>query len=259
MFIESYPKFEKDMILKATMLENVKTYPREMLHLLYEDYSDGILCGVRILVENERTVVVAPGIIKRNGRLYHLSQPVKLESEPLGIEQIVTVRFLEQEETTDFITYGTQIYLKQDTRLEENEMELCHFILKEGAVLRKDYQDLRDMGTLHNTINIIEADYAGKDVPTLSPEIMYRFGSEMIGFRLSDSFDISFVLVCMQKQVIQREVIEQYIRYRVPNAERGHLTNRQMHHYLTMIVDDTKRGTRRSGLGNGAVRRMVVD
>lgn len=259
MFIESYPKFERDIILKAEMLENIKQYPRDMFHLIYQDYADGIICGAQILVEEGRTLVITPGIIKYQGVLYHLPKQEKVVSEPLGVEQILVVRFLDKEEHVNDILYPTETILKQDNKPEEKELELCRFILKEGAVLRKDYQDLRDMATLHNTVNIIEVPYAGKDTPTLSPEITYRFGREMLKYRLSDPYDVAFVMECMQKNVMQRELIEQYVRYRVPNAERGQLTQKQLHHYLTVIVDEAKHGGNRNGRMSGGNRRMLVD
>ena len=259
MFFESYPKFERDIILKAEMLENIKQYPRDMFRLIYQDYADGIICGAQVLVEEGRTLVITPGIIKYQGVLYHLPEQEKIVSEALGVEQILAVRFLDKEEHVNDILYATETILKQDSKLGEKEMELCRFILKEGAVLRKDYQDLRDMATLHNTVNIIEVPYAGKGTDTLSPEITYRFGSEMLKYRLSDPYDAAFVMECMQKNVMQRELIEQYIRYRVPNAERGQLTQKQLHHYLTVIVDAAKHGGNRNGRMPGGNRRMLVD
>lgn len=259
MFIESYPKFERDMILKAEMLENIKQYPRDMFHLIYQDYTDGIISGAQILIEEGRTLVITPGIIKYQGVLYRLPKQKKIVSEPLGVEQILVVRFLDKEEHVNDILYPTELILKQDNKPLENELELCRFILKEGAVLRKDYQDLRDMATLHNTINIIEVHYAGKNAATLSPEITYRFGSEMMKYRLSDPYDTAFVMQCIQRNVIQRELLEQYVHYRVPNAEHGALTQKQLHHYLTVIVDSVKHGGGRNRGMQGGNRRMLVD
>lgn len=259
MFIESYPKFERDMILKAEMLENIKDYPRNLVYLLYQKYSDGILCGTGIQVVEDRIIVVEPGLIKFKGIIYYHTVSEHIPCEPLGIEQILVVHFEKQKENINDITYATQFLLKQDGKVEENEMELCRFILKEGAVLRKDYQDLKDMATLHNTVNIIMTPFAGIGSAALSPEITYRFGTEMMKYKLSDAFDVSFVMHCMQQEIIQKEVIEQYVRYRVPNAERGTLSQKQLHHYLTVIVDDTKRGGNRGGMMQGGARRMLVD
>lgn len=82
---------------------------------------------------------------------------------------------------------------------------------------------------------------------------------KMMKCKLSDAFDVSFVMHCVQQETIQKEVIEQYVRYWVPNAERGNLSQKQLHHYLTVIVDDTKRGGNRNGMMQGGARRMLVD
>lgn len=212
-----------------------------------------------IQVEDDTTIVVEPGLIKYQGIIYYHTEPERIPCEPLGIEQILVVQFKECSESFNEITYATEFVLKQDGIVSENELELCRFILKSGAVLRKDYQDLRDMATLHNTVNIILTPFAAISEATLSPEITYRFGSEMMKLKLSDPMDASFVMHCMQWETIQRELIEQYIRYRVPNADRRHLTQKQLHHYLVMIVDDTRRGGNSRGATFGGSRRMLVD
>lgn len=259
MFIEQYPKFERDMILKAEMLEKIKRYPRDLLHLLYDKYSNGILCGGAIRVEQDSIMIVEPGLLKWQGVIYYHTEEERIPCEATGEPQILVVKFQEPKEETSGVTYGTEFVLKQDEIIGENEMELCRFILKKGAVLRKDYQDLRDMATLHNTVNIITVPHAGIGESTLSPEITYRFGCEMIKCKLTDPWDVSFVMQCLQQETIQRQILEHYIRYRIPNAERGTMTPKQLHHYLTVIVDDTKRGGSRGGMMQGGMRRMLVD
>lgn len=259
MFIERYPKFEKDIILKAEMLENVKSYPRDMFHLIYQQHTDGIICGCQALVEEENQIAIMPGIIKRHGILYHLTKKEKLGTKPLGIEQILVVHFLDKEEHINDIVYPTEIQLKTDGLNQTNEIELCRFILKEGAVLRKDYQNFRDMSTLHNTVNLIQVPYAAMGQSTLSPEITYRFGKEMLQCKLSDPYDTAFVMLCMQQQVIQKEIIESYLQYRVDHVEKGSLTQHQLYQYLNVILDRVKGGENSGGRKNGGPRRMMVD
>lgn len=259
MFIESYPKFERDIILKAEMLENVKAYPRDMFCLIYQQHTDGIICGCQVLVEEGNKLIITPGIIKHQGVLYHLSEKEVIVSQPLGVEQVLAVHFLEKEEHVNDIVYPTELLLKTDDLVKEKEMELCRFILKEGAILRKEYQDFKDMSTLHNTINIIGVPYAGIEKTTLSPEVTYRFGCEMLQHRLSDPYDTAFVMQCMQQQVIQRDLIEKYIQYRVSNVARGTLEQKQLYHYLNVILETAKRGGNNSGRMGGAPRRMLVD
>lgn len=259
MFIEKYPKFQRNTILKAEMLESLKEYPRDMLRLMYQLHADGIISGCYVTVEGKRNLVIAPGIIKHNGILYYLKEKKVLANEPLGIEQILVVRFLEKKDGLDDILYPTEIKLKTEKEIQEDEIELCRFILKEGAELRKVYQDFRDMATVHNTINIIEVPYAGIGETTLSPEITYRFAMEMFQYHLSNPYDTAFVMQCMQQNVIQRELIEAYIQNRIDNVAKGRLEQRQLYRYLNTILDMVKRGDNSSGRMRTGPRRMLVD
>ena len=117
MFIESYPKFERDMILKAEMLENIKNYPRNLVHLLYQKYSDGILCGTGIQVVEDKNIVVEPGLVKYKGIIYYHTTKEIIPCEPLGIEQILVVHFEEQADNVNDITYTTQFLLKKDGKV----------------------------------------------------------------------------------------------------------------------------------------------
>ena len=51
MFKNTYPLFERKKVLKKEMLENLRDYPRDVFHILYQDYSDGILVGCELKVQ----------------------------------------------------------------------------------------------------------------------------------------------------------------------------------------------------------------
>lgn len=259
MFDIKYPRFEKDMILKAEMLESIRDYPIDLFDAQYQRHSDGILSGVLLTVEDGTTIVVSKGVIKYKERIYCLPQEERFCGKPLGTEQMIIVQFQEIKKDTTYTIYPAQIKIKEGITLEENEMELGRFILKEGAVLRTDYTDLTDMATLHNTINIINVKYSGICEATLSVEITHRFGVEMSKISLVDPVDICFTMQCMQYQVMQKVVIEQYVRYRLPTAAKGELNQRQLYDYLCMILEQTKNTPKRTGRMNQNNRRMMVD
>lgn len=228
MFIEKYPKFERDTILKAEMLENLKDFPRDIVDLLYHSYSDGIIVGGEIEIKEGRTIMVQPGILKFRKHIYYQKNTAEIICEPNGMEQILVVCFNNREEHISDVVYATEYVLKQDGEVAENEMELCRFILKAGAVLRKNYQNLQDMATVHNTINIVNVQFAARKEASLSPEITTRFAEEMLKCRLTDAMDLSFVMQCAQGNVMPKMLIEQYVKYRMPNAERGNLSHKQL-------------------------------
>ena len=83
MFKNTYPLFERKKVLKKKMLENLRDYPRDVFHILYQDYSDGILVGCELKVQ-EPYVCVEPGILYYNKEFYIMNSPERLLYEPTG-------------------------------------------------------------------------------------------------------------------------------------------------------------------------------
>lgn len=260
MFQDNYPIFSRDMILKAEMLENLKIYPRDFFQVIYRNYSDGVIAGAHLNIIDGKSISVEPGILKYNGVLYHLTEPVLLEDYVIGKDQIIRVHFKEREEDIYEVRNETVIDICSPEEMGSQDMELGHFVLKDGAILRQDYQNFLDMSTTHNTINILDVPFAmtgGES--TLSPEVMYQFGKEMLNYNLTDGYDIAFTTLCMQQQPISRYMIEKYLAHRIENMSKGKLTNHQIHSYLVKALELAKLGKDSSGTKRGASRRLLVD
>lgn len=260
MFQDNYPVFSRDMILKADMLEALRMYPRDFFQIQYHNYSDGVIAGARLSILDGKVIQVEPGIIKHSGKLYHLSNPVQLSEYERGQELVIRVRFLEQEQDEQGVTNESELDICEPGEMGAQDIELGHFILKEGAVLRQDYQSFQDMATFHNTINILNVPYAmtgGES--TLSPEVLYQFGTEMLQYNLIDAYDVAFVSLCMQQQPVSRMMIEKYLEHRIENITKGKLTNEQIHSYLVKALELAKLGKDSAGAKRGVSRRMIVD
>ena len=260
MFHDSYPMFSRDMILKAEMLENLKMYPRNFFEVIYKNYSDGVIAGADLEIINGKSISVQPGIIKYNGVLYHLEERMLLENYEIGKEQVIRVHFKEREEDVYELRNETVVDICSPEEMGEHDIELGHFVLKDGAILRQDYQDFKDMSTTHNTINVLNVPYAmtgGES--TLSPVVMYQFAKEMLNCNLTDGYDISMTILCMQQQPISRYLIEKYLAHRIDNLSKDKLNNQQIHSYLVRAVELAKSGKDSSGAKRGMGRRMLVD
>lgn len=260
MFQDNYPIFSRDMILKADMLEHLKMYPRDFFQVMYRDYSDGVIAGAGLRIVDGKTILVEPGILKFDGVLYHMSEPVLLDEYERGADLVIRVHFNQREEDVYEVRNETVVDICSPTELGERDMELGHFVLKEGAVLRQDYQNFQDMTTFHNTINILNVPFAMTGgVSTLSPEVLYAFGKEMLNYNLSDGYDIAFVSLCMQYKPIDRHFIEKYLEHRVDNMSKGEHTNAQIHGYLVKALELARLGKDSGGPKRGPARRMLVD
>ncbi len=77
MFTNKILNFEHGAILTRSMLHEIYKYPREILRLKYESYSNGIICGLDFFVEGGNLFLTA-GIIKLDGEFYFLDKNINL-------------------------------------------------------------------------------------------------------------------------------------------------------------------------------------
>lgn len=291
MLVNRSPRFEKGRILKTEMLENLRDYPRRFLDIRYEEYSDGIIAGMKVSVHLDH-LLIGRGIVKHDGHLYLLEQAYELPYAAANGLSILKVRFHEQQAQHDFVTREAEIILTdggeeadeeagrsqswdQARDLENvniplsqwlgrsmtlaNEIELGRFKLKEGAVLRSDYQDFADMATEFNTWSAIRAPYAAWENPTLRPEITSCFATELLRCRSAEALDTSFALLCLNSERVQREALLQYLGSR--SGEYREYTNEELHRQMVLILQEVSRGGRGQARwsGQSGVNRMIVD
>lgn len=264
MFQDQYPHFEKDSVLKASMLANLREYPRDMFSLLYREYSDGIITGVQVVVENQDEMeggclLVKPGIIKYHGCLYYMKEDVRIPYRATERMVLLKVKFFEEQNTDDFTMQYSRIILDEDTQLQVDELELCRFVIKEGAELRQDYQDVQDFSTMHNTINRIHVAYAGIGESTITPELTTYYGEELIKHHSENPYDISFAMNCLYQNPIPRCVIMQYLYARRNIRMTDRLTNQEIHSYFVSIMEEVKSGKTSRNSGERMGRRVIVE
>lgn len=240
MFQGTYPVFLPKQVLKAEMLSCMEEYPRQMFQILFREYSDGILFGCHVRVE-DMELVVEPGIIKWKESLYWMNQEERILYTATGREQYLKVRFLAENNSKDMVKRLTELVLEEDTG-KHNELELCRFLLKKGAMLRQNYQDFKDCSTFHNTVNLLYGSYAGKEKNTFAPEITIYYGTELLQCELTNPYDISFGMMCIQEERVQRKLIERYIEKRLGMKGTKEKSLYQLYQYLEEILENAKSG-----------------
>ncbi|MGP0577047.1 DNA and RNA helicase [Paenibacillus peoriae] len=252
------PKFEKGRILKTEMLENLRDYPRSFLDIRYQDFSDGIITGMNVTV-GENTLTIGRGIVKHKDRLYLLEQEQEVPYAATGRLSVLKLLFLEQTDRPDFTAHHADIVLEDEAEIGLDKMELGRFKLKDGAVLRSDYQDFADMATEFNTWSDIHAPFAGLKQSTLRPETMRYFASELLKSGATDPMDCMFALICLNSEAVDRASIQHYIANR-NGAEYRDYSHAQLHRQLVLILEGAGRGKRTAGRWQGGgAGRMIVD
>ena len=255
-----YPYFKKDRILKIEMLEDFRDFPRDVLDVYNSDMSDGIVCGLDPTVD-KNIITFSKGIVKYDGRLYVFHEPTVIDYDVTETDVIVKFSFLNEVEGTDYLTRPVEVVLEQGNRVEENQIELGRFKLKEGAYLRSDYQDLYDFTTEYNTINIVNVRYAGFKQPTLSHLILKFFAREVLVVRPESYLDISFCMMCLNDGRIEREAILQYIAYKteVDAKTLVAFSNIEIHTTMVKILETIKKESVGLKKKHTLQRKVILD
>ena len=236
-----YPCFIRGRILKNSMLENLRDFPRDAVDCQSEDLSNGIISGLTPIVDKD-TITFSKGIIKHKNEILLVRDLTAIQYGETDNEVAIKLSFTEKEKTSDFVIQRFDFHIDADTVSKENEIELCRFKLKKGAYLRSDYQGLYDLTTEFNTINVVHVSYAGYKQPTLSHLILKYFAKATLGFNTANPLDISFGLLCLNSTRIERETILHYLWNRLGLHEYpGGLTNLEIHGMLTNALDVIKK------------------
>jgi hypothetical protein len=259
MYANVYPNFAKGRILKKDMLENLRDYPRQLAELYFKNYSDGIITGVEVRVEDAR-LLISSGLVKHGGRVYLLEEEHQLSYRATGRDIVLKLRFQEAVEQTDFTIYDAELVLDEEVQVRGLELELGRFKLKEGAKLRSEYQSFADFATEYNTWNMIHAAYAGMGQSSLNPVLTRYYGDQLLSRGSSNTYDISFAMQCLNQGTVDRQLILHYIGNRLGTGYKSY-DNAQIHKYLGRILDDVQSGGNRAkpDLRPNGPRRMIVD
>ncbi|UED67836.1 DNA and RNA helicase [Brevibacillus sp. HD3.3A] len=258
MFSHLSPQFHKGRILKREMLESLRDYPRHLAELHFLAYTDGIISGMDVAVEDGQ-LVVGRGIIKHQGRIYLLDREERLPYEATGKETMLKIRFDEQATLTDFLAYETHYVLDTNMDIGTDERELGRFKLKEGAKLRSDYPYFLDLTTEYNTWNFTNVEYAGQQYPTLAPAILRYFSHELLKTKTTNAFDLAFATQGINAERVERDLILHYIGTRLGFGYRAS-SNPQIVSYLGRILEEAKSGDKpRQEWRASGRQRVIVD
>lgn len=259
MFQNNYPLFNSGRLLKIEMLDELRDFPRKFFDAQFKGYSDGIISGCDIEVSND-SIKILKGIIKYQGVIYILTKDSKIKYTCNNKLAILKVRFLPVKNDKDFVINSTEISLTEKLEFGEDEIEICRFKLRVGAVLRIKYTDFTDLSTEYDTVNTIFSPYAAYGDSSLNPEILRRFGRELLGCNLSEAWDVSFAMMCVQsKDAIQKEIIVSYLIYKL-NIENRDYTNEDLYYYLLDVLKSAKEGADNHGRrGSGKFKKILID
>ena len=238
---QKYPQFERLHILRTEALCAVRNCAFETLPLYLSGYGAGIVSGCDFVTTKD-LITLNAGLILHDNFLYRITEPMSVHYEPTEEYILLKLIFEPARKTELFLQRDIRIELSADMNLAANEMELCRFKLKRGAILRTKYTDFIDRSTEFDTVNTINAPHSAIGGSTLSPDILRAFASEAKNFSL-DAEDFSFCLAALSG-VLNAEQISFYVERRL-KIELPDRDNQTLYDKLCLILQDIKSGGRR--------------
>ena len=252
---QNYPQFERLHILRTAALVSIRDRAFDALPLLLENYSDGIVSGCRPIATRE-LISLSAGLILYNGFLYHIKEPMSVEYAPTEEYMMMKLIFAPELETENFTQRNVSMILSDDVEISGNEIELCRFKLKKGAILRTDYADFFDRVTEFDTVNTINVPHAAVGKSTLSPEITSAFALEAKDYEL-DGEDFAFCLEASSGRTLRAEQIALYVEHRL-KIELTDVSNQILYDGLCRVLREIKNGRRREIIGSRRRRREII-
>jgi len=243
MFSYIYPIFERKRLLKNEMLENLRDFPRDLFHIFYQNYSNGILTGAELSVKDDY-LVLHPGILYWRGIPYVMGSSTMIMYHPTAKTSYFKVKFLEELQGAEKQEYLTRIYIDDEPANHKNEIELARFKLQEGARLRDKYTDFFDYDTEFDTINRLYAPFASPERSTIWPAAVKDFARVLVNYPITNSWDQSFCINCVQLDYgINYEMIRLYLNLRLQKKDADY-SNYEVYCSLKRILHEvTGRGT----------------
>ncbi|MBQ2802098.1 MAG: hypothetical protein IJF03_12030 [Lachnospiraceae bacterium] len=252
------PVFEKGNVLTKEMLESMKAYAVDAIQLSYKDYGNGIISGCEITI-TDNILTIHKGLVYYQGNICFITENINLQYYPTDTWNVVKLVFGELSKELMFTTMEMYAEISERTEYEASAIEIARFRLQKGAVLRTEHRNFLDYETAYDTLNMIEAEYAGYKESTICPQLLYQFAEETKGCDLSNGMDMAFLLQIwnMKGQSLNRKVIENYIAMRLGKTV-SHMTNREIYEGLVEVLKKIKHN-KSEPQAPRRIPRMIID
>ena len=239
MFENRYPIFKRGELIDKKELDLLRDNPEEMLKLMYMDRKNGIIKGFEIISDTEkREVKIMRGIVKYRETLYKMSEDYIFSMPEVENKYILKLRLISDIEDKKYYIRRGEFILTEEEKILDNEIEITRFITRTGAELRNDYKDFKDLRRDFNLLEIINVKYSSRNEKgTLHPKILKLWGMEASKKENLDIFDINFYNICLQQDIIEREIIIAYINRKLKNNKEDY-TNEEIYKNLLKILEN---------------------
>lgn len=232
-FKNKIPLFKRGHILDKEILDNLRIAPYEFYSLAYNNHVQGIITGIELYAE-DNFIVINPGIIKFYDFYYRIGEKLKLEIPMEDGDYIIKIKFYKSQvvELEKYLEYKSEIYLDENEKLEENEIELGKIKRREGAEIRNTDSFIK-LDKEYNIISEIAKPQSSENGVLLSKQLLQLFIKKINEDKEMDMIDDIFSLSVLSSQ-ITREALNFYI-YKKLDVDSSKATNEELYKYLEKI------------------------
>lgn len=259
MYIHKIPIFESGTVLTKDMMEAMKNYTVHLGELSYLGYSDGILKGCNLTV-NDDFIIINPGIIMYSGEPIFINEKINLQYKHTNTCKLVVASIGEEEKNNDYIMRKVQFRLVDEEEMNLKDIELARFTLQNGAKLRNQYLDFYDITTDYNTLCIVNAKWSAYERPSISYEVLKMYADEASKVRLHDPIDYSFIQLILNGNgtTLHRGIIENYIYSKLNKMVMG-FSIFELYQCLTECLKGLQSGKHGGTNKPSTNRRIIID
>lgn len=252
---QKFPQLEQLHILRTEALCSIRDRAFDNMQFFLKNYSNGIVNGCE-LKTTKKSITLTSGIILYDNFLYLIKDEMSVDYAPTEKYIMLKIIFMPEILSENFLQRDIKLILSENMDLAENEMELCRFKLKSGAILRTSHTDFFDFATEFDTINFINVPYSAINSSTLSPEITFAFANEAKDFEL-ETEDYIFCQNALSGKIISAEEIAFYIERRL-KIELPDKKNQTLYENLCLILQEIISGRKREIINSGRRRREIL-
>lgn len=234
MIINKVPLFVKGEVLDAEMLELLRDTPSEFFNLLQVDYSDGIISGINITVENGK-IIIGKGLFKFRSKLYRINKNLLVEKPEVSGEYTLKLKISDNGVKYKKHEFLIETILETSNKVGEDELFIASFKIQDGTYLRANDGKFSEYSTEYNMLNIINQKHSctHKD-GTIAPIMLKSFARELVSKGLKDEIDTHFVFTCFNNN-ITREAILYYLTIK-NEREFREMDNTEIYNELKYIL-----------------------
>ena len=253
------PIFETGTVLTQEMLETMKMYAIDLGTLSHQGYSDGIISGCEVTMSGDY-IYLSRGIIMYSGNLIFLPEEMHVAFSHGNEWQVLQIKVGDMKRDKNFMTGELELELTSELERDSKGIEVCRFRLQNGAILRNEYRDFRDLNTEFDTVNEIYAQWSGYKEQSISGRVLAEFVKEARKKNLQNQHDIAFIqqVLNLDGKTMNREAILFYISNRM-NKPYKELSNMEMYKDLSEILRMGSNALGGNSMNQRMDRRIIID